>query len=33
MVRSWKFKVTRGEQARFPIKFLYRMSCESSVDK
>jgi len=26
-VRSWKFKVTRGEQAGFPIKFLYQMSC------
>jgi TonB family protein len=26
-VRTWKFKVSRGEQATFPIKFLYRMSC------
>jgi hypothetical protein len=32
-VRTWKFKVTRGEQAGFPIKFLYRLSCDSSVDK
>jgi TonB family protein len=30
-VRSWKFKVSRGEQATFPIKFLYRMmTCQSS---
>lgn len=27
-VRTWKFKVTRGEQATFPIKFLFRMSCD-----
>src|SRR5260370_4165573 len=32
-VRTWKFKVTRGEQAGFPIKFLYRMTCDSSEDK
>ena len=32
-VRTWKFKVTRGEQAGFPIKFLYRMTCNSSEDK
>jgi hypothetical protein len=31
-VRTWKFKVSRGEQATFPIKFLYRMSCDSAVD-
>lgn len=31
-VRTWKFKVTRGEQAGFPIKFLYRMTCFSSDD-
>jgi TonB family protein len=29
-VRTWKFKVTRGEQAGFPIKFLYRLTCFSS---
>jgi TonB family protein len=28
-VRTWKFKVTRGEQAGFPIKFLYRLMCDS----
>lgn len=28
-VRTWKFKVTGGEQAGFPIKFLYRMTCDS----
>ena len=32
-VRTWKFKVTRGEQAGFPIKFLYRLTCVSSDDK
>ena len=32
-VRTWKFKVTRGGQAGFPIRFLYRMTCNSSVDK
>jgi TonB family protein len=32
-VRIWTFKVTRGWQAGFPIKFLYRMTCDSSVDK
>jgi TonB family protein len=32
-VRTWKFKVTRGEQAGFPIKFLYRMTCDSLPDK
>jgi len=32
-VRTWKFKVTRGEQAGFPIKFLYRMTCDSSTAK
>lgn len=32
-VRSWKFKVSRGEQATFPIKFLYRMTCHSALDK
>ncbi len=32
-VRTWKFKVTRGEQAGFPIKFLYRMTCDSSTGK
>lgn len=32
-VRTWKFKVTRGGQAGFPIKFLYRMTCFSSDDK
>ena len=30
-VRTWKFKVTRGEQAGFPIRFLYRMTCSSST--
>ena len=29
-VRTWKFKVSRGEQAGFPIKFVYRMECFSS---
>jgi|SRR5208282_3056983 len=32
-VRTWKFKVTRGEQAAFPIKFLYRMECFPSDEK
>jgi len=32
-VRTWKFKVTRGEQAGFPIKFLYRMTCFSADDE
>jgi TonB family protein len=32
-VRTWKFKVTRGEQAGFPIKFLYRMTCDSLPGK
>ena len=32
-VRTWKFKVTRGEQAGFPIKFLYRMECYSHEEK
>jgi TonB family protein len=32
-VRTWKFKVTRGEQASFPIKFRYRMTCDSTMDK
>jgi TonB family protein len=32
-VRTWKFKVTRGEQWGFPIKFLYRMACDSLADK
>ncbi len=32
-VRTWKFKVTRGEQAAFPIKFLYRMECLPSGEK
>lgn len=32
-VRTWKFKVTRGEQAGFPIKFVYRLTCDSSVTK
>jgi TonB family protein len=27
-VRTWKFKVTRGEPAGFPIKFRYRMTCD-----
>jgi TonB family protein len=31
-VRTWKFKVSRGEQATFPIKFLYQMSCHLSVN-
>ncbi len=32
-VRTWKFKVTRGEQAAFPIKFLYRLTCFFSDEK
>jgi TonB family protein len=32
-VRTWKFKVTRGELAGFPIKFHYRMTCFSSEEK
>lgn len=32
-VRTWRFKVTHGEQAAFPIKFLYRMKCLSSDEK
>lgn len=27
-VRKWKFKVTRGEAATFPIKISYRMMCD-----
>ena len=30
-VRAWKFKVTRGEQAGFPIQILYRLSCDSTA--
>lgn len=26
-VRRWRFKVSKGEQATFPIKFLYRLTC------
>jgi TonB family protein len=26
-VRTWKFKVSRGEQAGFPVKFLFRLTC------
>jgi TonB family protein len=32
-VRTWKFKVTRGEPAGFPIQFHYRMGCESLMDE
>jgi TonB family protein len=32
-VKTWKFKVTGGEPAAFPIKFLYRMTCFSSDEK
>jgi TonB family protein len=32
-VRTWRFKVTRGEQAGFPIKFHYRMTCDSLANK
>jgi TonB family protein len=32
-VRTWKFKVTRGEQAGFLIMFRYRMTCDSLADK
>jgi TonB family protein len=31
-VRTWKFRVTRGEQWGFPIKFLYRMTCDSQTN-
>jgi TonB family protein len=31
-VRTWKFKVTRGEEAAFPFEFLYRMTCFSADD-
>jgi TonB family protein len=31
-VRTWKFKVTRGEQAGFPIKILYRVTCDFEDD-
>ena len=31
-VRTWKFKVSRGEPAGFPIKLRYRLSC-SSLDQ
>ena len=26
-VRTWRFEVTRGEQATFPVKFRFRMGC------
>lgn len=29
-VRTWKFKVSRGEQAGFPVDFRYRLACSSS---
>ena len=32
-VKTWKFKVTRGLQAGFPIKFLYRLDCSSLDEK
>jgi TonB family protein len=32
-VRTWRFKVTRGEQDTFRIKISYRMTCDSFVDK
>ena len=32
-VRTWKFQVTRGRQASFPITFRYRMACSSLDDK
>jgi hypothetical protein len=28
-VRTWKFKVTRGEAAVFPMRFRYRLTCFS----
>lgn len=30
-VRTWKFKVTRGEQAGFPITLRYRLDCSGSA--
>jgi TonB family protein len=30
-IRTWKFRVTRGEQAGFPIQILYRLSCDSTA--
>lgn len=32
-VRTWKFKVTRGEAGTFPIAILYRISCGSFTEK
>lgn len=32
-VRTWKFKVTRGQPAGFPIKFLYRLTCGAFTPK
>jgi TonB family protein len=32
-VRAWKFKVSRGEQAAFAIKFVFRLNCFSSDEK
>ena len=32
-VRTWKFKVSRGVQTGFPIKFVYKMECFSSDEK
>jgi TonB family protein len=32
-VRTWKFKVSRGQQANFPIKFRYEMTCSSFDEK
>jgi TonB family protein len=32
-VRTWKFKVTRGAPAGFPVKFLYRLTCGAYTPK
>jgi TonB family protein len=31
-VRTWEFKVTRGEQAGFPLKILYQLTCPFEDD-
>lgn len=32
-VRTWRFEVTRGEQATFPVKFLFRMGCDPETSR
>ena len=30
-VKTWKFKVTKGEQAQFPMKLIFQLTCSDSV--